>query len=153
MLKTFIACLGTETNTFSPMPTGLRTFQESMLFHGDATAHVASTFSEPLHEWRQMTEERQGQVVESLAAFAQPAGVTIRHVYEGFRDEILHDLAAAMPVDVVLLSMHGAMVAEGYEDCEGNLLEAVRKVVGPKRCHWRRTRSALQYYRTHDRQC
>jgi microcystin degradation protein MlrC len=131
VLKTFIACLGTETNTFSPMPTGLQTFAESMLYRGDATQRTLTTFSEPLHEWRRMTEERQGQVVESLAAFAQPGGVTVRSVYESLRDEILNDLENALPVDVVLLSMHGAMVADGYDDCEGDLLARVRAIVGP----------------------
>ena len=130
-MKVFIACLGTETNTFSSMPTGVQTFQDTMLFRGDATDHPASTFSLPLHVWRTATEERQGQVVESLAAFAQPAGLTVRRVYEGFRDEILDDLRAAMPVDIVLLSMHGAMTAEGYQDCEGDLLACVREIVGP----------------------
>lgn len=130
-MKTFIACIGTETNSFSPMPTGWETFRESMLFHGDATQHPASTFSLPLHVWRRRTEERQGQVVESVAAFAQPAGPTVRSVYESLRDEMLADLAAAMPVDMVLLSMHGAMTAEGYEDCEGDMLARVRALVGP----------------------
>ena len=130
-MKVFIACLGTETNTFSSMPTGVQTFEDTMLFRGDATRHPASTFSLPLHVWRAAAEERQGRVVESLAAFAQPAGLTVRRVYEGFRDEILDDLRAAMPVDIVLLSMHGAMTAEGYEDCEGDLLARVRGIVGP----------------------
>lgn len=131
-MRTFIACLGTETNSFSPMPTGLATFQENMLYHGDATRHTATTFSLPLHVWRKRTEERQGQVVESLAAFAQPAGLTVRSVYESLRDEILADLKKALPVDIVLLSLHGAMTAYGYEDCEGDLLERVRAVVGPE---------------------
>jgi microcystin degradation protein MlrC len=131
VLKTFIACLGTETNTFSPMPTGMQTFAESMLYRGDATAHPPMTFSEPLHAWRRLTEAHQGQVVESLAAFAQPAGITVRTVYESLRDEILADLRAATPVDIVLLVMHGAMVADGYDDCEGDILERVRNIVGP----------------------
>lgn len=130
-MKVFIACLGTETNTFSSMPTGIQTFEDTMLFRGDATRRPATTFSMPLHVWRAAAEERQGQVVESLAAFAQPAGLTVRKVYEGFRGEILDDLRAAMPVDIVLLSMHGAMTAEGYEDCEGDLLACVRGIVGP----------------------
>lgn len=130
-MKVFIACLGTETNTFSSMPTGVQTFEDTMLFRGDATRRPATTFSMPLHVWRTAAEERQGQVVESLAAFAQPAGLTVRKVYEGFRGEILDDLRAAMPVDIVLLSMHGAMTAEGYEDCEGDLLACVREIVGP----------------------
>ncbi len=129
-MKTFIACLGTETNSFSPMPTGRATFEEACFFRGDATQHTASTFTLPLHVWRQKTEERQGEAVESLATFAQPAGITIRSVYEGYRDEILADLKAALPVDIVLLSMQGAMTAEGYDDCEGDLLARVREVVG-----------------------
>ena len=70
-------------------------------------------------------------MVESLAAFAQPAGITVRKVYESLRDEILTDLRAADPVDIVLLVMHGAMVADGYDDCEGDLLQRVRAIVGP----------------------
>jgi microcystin degradation protein MlrC len=131
-MKTFIACLGTETNTFSPIPTGLETFAETMLCHGDATERDFSLFAGPLHVWRERTEALQGQVVESLAAFAEPAGITVRSVYEGLRDEILGDLRAALPVDIVLLNMHGAMVAEGYDDCEGDLLARVREIVGPE---------------------
>ena len=129
-MKTFIACLGTETNTFSPMPTGLETFADTMLHHGDATSHEASLFSAPLHVWRAAAEAEGHDVVESLAAFAQPAGRTTRAVYEALRDEILDDLKAAGPVDLVLLNMHGAMVAEGYDDCEGDLLSRVRGIVG-----------------------
>lgn len=130
-MKTFIACLGTETNSFSPMPTGLTTFQETMLYRGDATRRPATAFSLPMHVWRKRAEERQGEVVESLAAFAQPGGTTVRTVYESLRDEILADLEKALPVDVVLLSLHGAMTAEGYEDCEGDLIARVRAIVGP----------------------
>jgi microcystin degradation protein MlrC len=48
------------------------------------------------------------------------------------RDEILDQLAAAMPVDGVILHLHGAMVARGYDDCEGDLLERARAIVGAK---------------------
>ena len=77
--------------------------------------------------WQQ---ERGWEVAESLIANAEPAGKTLRKVYEGFRDEILADLKAALPVDAVLLDLHGAMVADGYDDCEGDLIAAVRQVVG-----------------------
>ena len=69
-MRVFIACLGTETNSFAPVPTGYQTFAETMLFHGDATKHEPTGFSEPLHLWRKLTEERQGTVIESIAAFA-----------------------------------------------------------------------------------
>ena len=71
------------------------------------------------------------EVVESICAFAQPAGRTVREVYEDLRDEIVADLKAAMPVGAIQLLLHGAMVAEGYDDCEGDLLAHLRAVVGP----------------------
>jgi len=131
-MKTFIACLGTETNAFSNLPTGMQTFRDTMYFERDATQHPPNTFSLPLHVWRRRTEEMQGTVVESIAAFAQPAGLTVRPVYEGLRDAILDDLRGALPVDMVLISMHGAMTAEGYDDCEGDTLARIREIVGPE---------------------
>jgi microcystin degradation protein MlrC len=130
-MKTFIAVLGTETNTFSPMPTGWQTFEDTLLYYGDATQQPPNWFTEPLFVWRKATEQLQGQVVESVAAFAQPAGITARPVYESLRDRLLADLKAALPVDMILLAMHGAMVADGYDDCEGDILVRVRELAGP----------------------
>ena len=70
-MKVFIACLGTETNTFSNLPIW-KTFEETMLFYGDATDNEPNTFSLPLHIWRKRSEERNYEVIESVAAFAQP---------------------------------------------------------------------------------
>ncbi len=131
-MRIFIACLGTETNTFSSLPTGAETFAETMLFENDATRHPPSLFSRPLCVWREMAEAKNHTVMEGLSAFAQPAGRTIRRLYEGYRDQILAQAKAALPLDVVLVNMHGAMVAEGYDDCEGDLLASLREVIGPK---------------------
>ncbi|MFO1082073.1 MAG: M81 family metallopeptidase [Reyranellaceae bacterium] len=131
MKKIFTATLGTETNTFAAIPTGQQLFEETCLFRKASYGANVPLFGAPLAVWRGRAEARGWQVVESLCAFAQPAGKTVRKVYESFRDEILADLRAAMPVDAVLLSMHGAMVAEGYDDCESDVLGHVRALVGP----------------------
>jgi microcystin degradation protein MlrC len=131
MTRIFTATLGTETNTFSSLPTGLQLFKETCLFRKRGYGDKAPMFGAPLEVWRRMAEEKGWEVVESLCAFAMPAGKTVKKVYESFRDEILADLQAAMPVDAVLLSMHGAMVAEGYDDCESDILAGVRRIVGP----------------------
>ena len=129
-MKVFIACLGTETNTFSNLPTGWKTFEETMLFYGDATDNEPNTFSLPLHIWRKRSEERNYEVIESVAAFAQPGGKTLDSVYQELRDKVLSDLRSAGEIDIVLLSLHGAMTAESYEDCEGDLISCIRQVVG-----------------------
>jgi len=131
MKKIFTACLGTETNTFASIPTGHQLFEETCLYRKGSYGKNIPMFGAPLAVWRQRAEAKGWQVVESLCAFAMPAGKTVKKVYEGFRDEIVADLKAALPVDGVFLSMHGAMVAEGYDDCESDLLAHVRKTVGP----------------------
>jgi len=127
-LKLFIAGLSTETNTFSPLPTGMLSFQEGSIHHGDATKDQVHYWTAPLHIWRERAEALGWEVVESLSAHAQPAGLTVKSVYEGFRDEIVADLKAAGGADVILLALHGAMMADGYDDCEGDLMAHLREV-------------------------
>lgn len=129
-MKLFTGCLATETNTFSPMPTGETEYAERMLVRGGVPDDAGSMAS-ALVVFRRRARERGWQVAEGLCATAEPGGLTTRRAYEGFRDELLGELRAAMPVDAVLLSLHGAMVAEGCDDCEGDLLARVRSIVGP----------------------
>jgi microcystin degradation protein MlrC len=78
-----------------------------------------------------MARDRGWELAESLCAYAPPAGITPRPVYEALRDEILNDLDAAGPIDAVIVNLHGAMVADGYDDCGGDILQRIRKRVGP----------------------
>ena len=130
-MKIFFATLSTETNTFSPIPTGHAGFTAQGFYRRDGSLGPTGHGNLALKEWRQRAQADGHEVVDSLCAFAQPAGTTLRKVYEEFRDFILADLRAALPVDVVLLKMHGAMVAYGYDDCEGDLLAHIREIVGP----------------------
>lgn len=130
-MRILTATLITETNTFSPMATGLSAFSEMGLFHGRHEPIGDVSFTQAMRLWETLAVEDGHELVASLAAFAAPAGPTVRAVYETFRDEILDDAASAPPLDAVLLHLHGAMVAEGYDDCEGDLLARLRAIVGP----------------------
>ncbi len=131
-MKLFMGTLATETNTFSPIPTGRTAFMEERTwFRSDGSRHPPEIGNIPLIAWRRLGEADGHEIVESICTFAQPGGTTVRAVYEELRDMLLADLLAAMPVDVVLLFMHGAMVADGYDDCEGDTLARVRQIVGP----------------------
>jgi len=130
-MRIFTATLGTETNTFSPIPTGLDLFKSTLWYEAGEHPDRPTLFTGPLIAAREKARERNWTVIEGLCTFATPAGPTVRKVYEGLRDRILDQLRAALPVDMVVLGMHGAMVADGYDDCEGDLLERVRAIVGP----------------------
>lgn len=129
-MKVLIAGIATETNTFSPIPTGNLSFEETFISR-TPTEEPPNLFSAPLHEWRRGAEARNWEVIESLCTAAQPAGTTVKAVYEQYRDEILEDIKTHQP-DILLLSMHGAMIADGYDDCEGDLLSHARVILGSK---------------------
>jgi len=127
----FSASLATETNTFAPMPTGLASFRDRGYFPAGQHPDQMTFFSGPLWAARLRGKERGWTLLEGMVAGAQPSGITTREAYETLREELLTDLRAALPVDMVLLGLHGAMVADGYDDCEGDLLQRVRAIVGP----------------------
>ncbi len=131
-MRLFVASLATETNTFSPVFTDLRDFRETFYFPPGGHPDVPSLCSAPfiaLRELDDRTEERI-EVVEGTAAWAEPGGVVSGEAYTLLRDEILGQLQRAMPVDGVLLGLHGAMVAQGFDDCEGDLLARIRGIAG-----------------------
>lgn len=131
-MRVFTAVLATETNTFSPIPTGLDAFRVTGEYY-PAGQHPdrMTLFGAPLWVARERARDKGWTVTEGMVAFAQPGGTTTRAAYETLRQELLDDLRAAGPVDMVLLGLHGAMVAEGYDDCEGDILRAVREIAGP----------------------
>lgn len=131
-MKIFTAFLATETNTFAPGPTGWGGFKEYGIFHGDASKRSPKGLGLAPRLLGEHCRADGHELVESLTAFAQPLGRTVREVYETLRDEILDDLRRAGPVDGVILLLHGAMVADGYDDCEGDLAARVRQLVGPR---------------------
>ncbi len=131
-MRVFTATLGTETNTFAPLPTGLAAFKGA----GYDPSAVATADLQAFAMIQKVVRERAAtdgwDVREGKVAFAQPGGMTTRAAYEALRDDLLADLKAAMAVDMVLLQLHGAMIADGYDDAEGDLLARVRQMVGPK---------------------
>jgi len=130
-MRVFSGSLATETNTFGPMPTGIASFRDRGYFAAGRHPDKMTFFSGPLWAARLRGKEHGWDLVEGMVAGAQPSGTTTRHAYETLREELLADLRAALPVDMVVLGLHGAMVADGYDDCEGDLLERVRAIVGP----------------------
>lgn len=127
-MKVFVAGLACEVNSFSPRPTDLAAFEATFLrLEGVDPVEGTEMFTGPLGAAMRRPDWR---VVTGPFAVAQPGGPVVASVYEGFRDLILESLSRAGKVDAVLLALHGAMMAEGQDDCEGDILASVRRLVG-----------------------
>jgi microcystin degradation protein MlrC len=130
-MRIFTASLATETNTFSLVPTDRASFE--MAFYAGPGQHppTPTLCSAPIVVLRRRAREEGFTLIEGTAAWAEPGGLLQGKAYEDLRDEILEQLRTALPVDGVILGLHGAMVAQGYDDCEGDMLERIRAIVGP----------------------
>lgn len=132
-MRIFSAVLATETNTFSPIYVDRRAFEASLYAPPGTHPETPTLCSAPITVGRRVTRELGWTLIEGTSAWADPAGLVNRQTYETLRDEILDQLREAMPVDGVVLGLHGAMVADGYDDPEGDLLSNIRSIVGPDR--------------------
>ena len=68
---------------------------------------------------------------------AQPGGPVEESFFKGFLAEIEAGLKSVLPLDGVFVSCHGAALAEGTDDPDGDLFELVRRSSAPT-CRWSR---------------
>lgn len=120
-----------ETHTFAEPPTDLAAFVAQSLVRGDALLHALAGSSSGIGGMLAGCAAAGLEAIPTLYAAAMPGGVVHDAAYHALRDELLDRLAAAMPLDGVLLALHGAMVAESERDVEGDLLVRVRTLIGP----------------------
>jgi len=130
-VRFFIGMLAHETNTFSSIPTDRRQFEARDLRYGGELLEAYRDTGTCLGGMIAAAHTRGDMLVPSLAAAASPAGRVTKEFYAEARERLLADLRRAGSLDGVLLDLHGAMAVEGIDDAEGDLLEAVRGVIGP----------------------
>jgi len=118
-----------ETNTFCPLCPGREEFAAIAMFEGDAIGrHYAGTNS-CIGGFMDVAAKHGVELLWTIAAHDTPSG----SVQAGFYNEVKSRLLKGLeqPVDGVLLSLHGAMVAQCADDAEGDIIQAVRDRVGP----------------------
>lgn len=131
-MRIFSATIATETNTFSPLPTSLDAFRDSVFLRpGEHPIDAPRMCTAPLFVARRRAAKDGFTLIEGSCFAASPAGTVNQADYEFMRDEVLQQLREALPLDGVLLGLHGAMVAHGHDDVEGDLIARTREIVGP----------------------
>ena len=114
-MRVFVGSITHETNRFSPFPTTLADYQPMTIGYEDLIREA---------------ELEECEVIRGVCARAAPSAPTLQSDYEQLRDELVAQVRAAGPLQMVLLSLHGAQAAEECDDCEGDIVAAVRRVVG-----------------------
>ena len=115
-----IAGLAIETSTFTPT----RTLAPA--FHPDRGDEVVARYP--------FLASLDADFRGALIGHALPGGIVDRASYEELASEIvarLTAIVASTSVDGLWYDIHGAMVVEGLDDAEADLLGRIRAVIGP----------------------
>ncbi len=121
-----------ETSTCVDTRTTVQSFENDRgIFRGEAILKQFQGANVQTGGFIAGAEEHGFELVPLLRASAFPGGLIPREDYDALKNELLQRLKAAGPVDGVLLDLHGAMVVEGIDDGDGDMMAAARQVVGP----------------------
>src|SRR5262245_27363001 len=119
-MRIAIGQLWQETNTFNPLPTTRADFEQFGVLRGaELVERMADTnelggFIQSLRAWPE------GPEVAGLVRLpAWPGGPATAEAFAWLRRELVDALRRQLPVDGVLLALHGSLVADGSPDVEG----------------------------------
>src|SRR5687768_10578537 len=113
LMRIAIGQLWQETNTFNPLPTTRANFDEWGVLRGAAlrekmaTTNEVGGFIQTLTQWPEYPE-----IVPLVRLPAWPSGRATAETFDWLKQELLESTEAALPVDGILLALHGALAAD-----------------------------------------
>ena len=116
-----IAGIAIESSTFSPAKTTERDFTIRL------SGEIFTSYS-----FFDQSYIDKADWFPTMRARALPGGVVTKESYESMVIQIIEMTKQTLPLDGLFFDIHGAMNVEGMEDPEGDFIERIRKVVGPK---------------------
>lgn len=121
-----------ETNTFNPNLTEYHSFMDRFGFFGADAIRERGEANTELAGFLESGRQHGWEVIHVLSASAEPAGFVTRDAFDRLVGQIVAAAAANKGrLNGILLGLHGAMVTDFNEDGEGEILERLRRVVGP----------------------
>lgn len=130
-MRLAVAGLFHETNTYAVKSMGLTPLTA---FSEEIGPEIARIYAGTGHAIGGFIEgaARHGAILEhTYFAHFVPSATIEASAYAEMKRKLIAALGAVLPVDGVLVALHGAAVAEDVDDIEGDLLAAIRARVGP----------------------
>lgn len=114
-----------ETNTFSPLRTGLESF-ERRWYVGDQLADAFRGTSTVCGGFFDEAERVGAEAVPLLGVFATPSGPVDADALQRILDALARVLEAADGLDAVLVELHGDLIVDGARDTEEEIVGLIR---------------------------
>ena len=127
-MRVAIGGISHETNIFSPVKTPLSAWR---ILQNQELIDVSKGKKTNIGGILEIAEAENWQIVPTLNAGTTPSAPIDLAAYATLKQKRLGKLAKE-EVDAVILCMHGAMMAEGVDDPEGDLVTEIRRLIGNK---------------------
>lgn len=120
-----------ETNAFCPSPADEQAFRNTRYLVGPEVFEKQRNAGNDMSACLDVFENREDvELIPTVALYACPSGPVTKDVYDFVMEQVSNAIDAHSPLDGVFMDVHGAMVAEGHPDGEGDLMEMIRSKVG-----------------------
>jgi microcystin degradation protein MlrC len=128
-MRLLLATISHETNTFSPVPSGLERFccNGTTLLTGETAIDFYRGTGTCMGGYLAVADEVGADVVVPVCASAPPSGPVDAEAYETFC-RLVTDAVTQGGFDGIWLDLHGAMVTDQFDDGEGELLRRIRAI-------------------------
>lgn len=130
-MRIAVAEIGQETDTFSPLLTGLDSFEQYGLYLGDEILEKMPGTGMIGGFLEVAKNEPEVELVPIIRAWGGAGGVITNPTLDFFEDKLVNGIKNALPLDGIFLGLHGAASAEKDDDLEGYLLSVLRRAIGP----------------------
>ncbi|MCZ6634955.1 MAG: M81 family metallopeptidase [bacterium] len=122
-----IGSIFTECNQLGGVVIDLSWFERYTLARGEDILDIDSGV---VGGMLNILKDHQTDPAPLIFASTCPGGPIASDCYAQLKAELLNRLKTALPVDGVLLPLHGAATVEDVDDPEGDLIQSVREIVG-----------------------
>lgn len=130
-MRVALAKYGQETNSFSLTKTTLDTFRQFGLYEREAVLQFGMSAG-PFAGLSKACADRgvNWTPIPLIRGWAGASGMITQATHAFFIESICSGLSEIDNLDAVFLDLHGAAQAEHLDDCEGDVIEKCRQLVG-----------------------
>lgn len=119
-----------ETNTFCSIQTTTEIFKSTEWGSGKFLIETHEGVQDYLGGIIDCCKKHNAEILPSFTAYTPPSGIVTVEAFENIKKNLIAELKNVFPFDGICLAFHGAGVAEGIDDLEGELLKEIRKNFG-----------------------
>src|SRR5258705_7912533 len=129
-MKILVGGIYPESHSFSHLPTDLETFRQTLLLEGDEIVEKLRGTTSEMAGFIEGSKQFGFDLVPTIWAWGVSAGPVQQRTLNWLLELVQRRIASEGEIAGILFALHGALVGETELDGDGEILAALRNLVG-----------------------